>query len=66
MYDVLYRDRSHHDKLIATGLAHQAACELARAEARRRHAGRMFAAGSELGPLVETVLIVDSRRRSAA
>ena len=61
MYDVLYRDRIRGERLIARGLAREAACELARTEARRRHVGRMFLAGSELGQAAEMVLIVESR-----
>ena len=66
MYDVLYRDRSSAEKTIARGLARDAACELARDEARRRHVGRMFAAGSDLRPVTDVVLIVESRRSGAA
>ncbi|MGZ8622172.1 MAG: hypothetical protein ACXWW8_06270 [Solirubrobacterales bacterium] len=66
MYDVLYRDPTHAEQLIAAGLAREAACELARAEARRRHVGRMFAAGSDLGQLGDVVLIVESKQRAAA
>ena len=65
MYDVLYRDTTHAEKLIAAGLQREAACELARTEARRRHVGRMFAAGSDLAPVGEVVLIVESPRRVA-
>jgi hypothetical protein len=60
LYDVLYRDPKHADSTIARGLAKEAACELARAEARRRHVGRMFAAGSDLEPVGDVVLIVES------
>jgi hypothetical protein len=65
LYDVLYRDPTHAERLIATGLAREAACELARSEARRRQIGRMFAAGSDLAPLGEVVLIVESKRPAA-
>jgi len=65
MYDVLYRDPTHAEKLLASGLAREAACELARSEARRRHVGRMFAAGSDLSPVGDVVLIVDSKQRAA-
>lgn len=61
MYDVLYVDGTHSEKLVAAGLAKQAACDLARAEARRRRIGRMFLAGSEMTPLSECLLIVRSR-----
>jgi hypothetical protein len=62
VYDVLYMDHTHGEKLVAAGLARQRACEVARAEARRRGVGRMFLAGSELGRTADLVLIVDSRR----
>ena len=63
MYDVLYMDRSQREKIVASGLARQDACEPARAEARRRGVGRMFLAGSELGRSAHLVLIVESPRR---
>ena len=66
MYDVLYRDQAHAERLIAAGLAREAACEVARSEARRRHVGRMFAAGSDLRPVGDVVLIVESRPQRAA
>ena len=65
MYDVLYRDPKHAERVIAAGLEREAACELARAEASRRHVGRMFAAGSDLTPVGNVVLIVDSKPRAA-
>ena len=65
MYDVLYRDPKHAERVIAAGLEREAACELARAEASRRHIGRMFAAGSDLTPVGNVVLIVDSKPRAA-
>ena len=64
MYDVLYKGSSG-EKIVARGLARQDACEVARAEARRRGVGRMFLAGSELGRNGDLVLIVDSGRRAA-
>ena len=63
MYDVLYMDRAQREKIVASGLARQDACELARAEARRRGVGRMFLAGSELGRSADLVVIVESARR---
>ena len=60
MYDVLYRDRRRGEKLLARGLPREAACELARMEARRRHVGRMFLAGSEPLNGADVVLIVES------
>jgi hypothetical protein len=65
LYDVLYRDPTHAERLIAAGLDREAACELARSEASRRHAGRMFAAGSDLTPIGDVVLIVESKQRAA-
>ena len=65
MYDVLYLDRAHRERLVASGLARERACEVARAEASRRHVGRMFLAGSERAPLGDLVLIVDSDRQAA-
>jgi hypothetical protein len=66
LYDVLYRDRSHTEQTIASGLAREAACELARSEARRRSVGRMFAAGSDPVSIGDVVLIVDSKSHAAA
>jgi hypothetical protein len=60
VYDVLYVDRTHRKKVVASGLAKEEACDLARAEARRRRAGRMFLAGSEAIPLSDCLLIVRS------
>lgn len=65
MYDVLYMDRTRGEKLVASGLARQDACELARAEARRRGVGRMFLAGSELAQAGDLVVIVESRHPAA-
>ena len=65
MFDVLYRDRTNTEQTIASGLAREAACELARSEARRRHVGRMFAAGSDLAPVADVVLIVESKTQAA-
>ncbi len=66
MYDVLYRDPKHVERMIARGLGRDAACELARAEARKMHVGRMFAAGSDLEPVGDVVLIVESKQKTAA
>ena len=63
VYDVLYMDRSKGERIVASGLARQDACDVARAEARRRGVGRMFLAGSELGRPDDLVVIVDSNRR---
>jgi hypothetical protein len=64
MYDVLYMDRSKGERIVASGLARQDACDVARAEAQRRGVGRMFLAGSELGRPDDLVVIVDSNRRA--
>jgi hypothetical protein len=63
MYDVLYmayRDGQPERSVLATGLDRDRACEMARDEARRRNAGRMFLAGSEPHAVGDVVLIVDS------
>ena len=65
MYDVLYLDRSHGRKLLASGLDHDAACDVARAESQRRGVGRMFLAGSERDPVGEMIVIVESVTRVA-
>ena len=50
MYDVLYLDKQRSAGVVASHLERQSAIEVARAEARRRHAARMFAAGSATTP----------------
>ena len=65
MYDVLFLDRTHGEKVLARGLAHEDACRLARDESQRRGVGRMFLAGSELTPTGEVIVIVDSAQRVA-
>ncbi len=65
MYDVLFLDRRHGKKLLASGLDHDDACQVARTESERRGVGRMFLAGSELGPVGEVILIVESTRSAA-
>ena len=65
MYDVLFLDRTHGEKVLAMGVAHEEACRLARAESQRRGIGRMFLAGSELGPTGEVIVIVESAQRAA-
>jgi hypothetical protein len=65
VYDVLFLDRAHGQKVLARGLDHDSACDLARAESHRRGVGRMFLAGSELGPTGEVILIVESAQRAA-
>ena len=61
MYDVLYVDGTHREEVVASGLGKTAACDLARAEARRRQIGRMFLGGSETSSLSKCLLIVRSR-----
>lgn len=65
MYDVLFLDRRHGEKVLASGLDRDDACQLARSESERRGIGRMFLAGSELGPTGDVIVIVDSRQRAA-
>jgi hypothetical protein len=65
VYDVLFLDRTHGEQLIARSLDHRSACELARSESERRGIGRMFLAGSELGPTGEMIVIVESAQRAA-
>jgi hypothetical protein len=65
MYDVLFLDRSHGEKLLASGLDRDDACQVARTESERRGVGRMFLAGSEVGERRDVVLIVESAARAA-
>jgi hypothetical protein len=65
VYDVLFLDRTHGEKVLARRLAHDDACQLARAESQRRGIGRMFLAGSELGSTGEVIVIVESVPRAA-
>jgi len=65
MYDVLYLDHSSRGKLVASGLVKSAARELACAEARKRGVGRMFLAGSEMGPVGDVVVIVHQARHAS-
>ena len=65
MYDVLFLDRTHGERVLARGLAHDDACQIARAESQRRGVGRMFLAGSELGPTGEVIVIVESAQHAA-
>jgi hypothetical protein len=60
MYDVVYLDDKKHAEVVATGLNRESAAGLARSEARRRHAGRMFLAGSENAPPTHAVVIIRS------
>jgi hypothetical protein len=65
VYDVLFLDRAHGQKVLARDLTHDDACRVARAESQRRGIGRMFLAGSELGPTGEVIVIVESAQRAA-
>jgi hypothetical protein len=65
VYDVLFLDRSHGEKVLARGLDHDDACKFARTESERRGVGRMFLAGSELGPVGDMIVIVESAARAA-
>jgi hypothetical protein len=66
MYDVVYLDRAHHERILASGLGRDSAVTIARAEARRLRVGRMFLAGSEQAPGAQLVVIVPSAQRQAA
>jgi hypothetical protein len=55
----------HGEKVLASGLDHDDACRVARTESERRGVGRMFLAGSELGPVGDMIVIVDSAARAA-
>ena len=65
MYDVLFLDHSHGETVLASGIDHDDACHVARAESERRGVGRMFLAGSEVGGRRDVVLIVESAARAA-
>jgi hypothetical protein len=65
VYDVLFLDRAHGEKVLASGLDHDNACQVARSESERRGVGRMFLAGSELSPVGDMVVIVESTRHAA-
>ena len=65
MYDVLFLDHAHGEKVLASGLDHDDACQVARTESERRGVGRMFLAGSEVGDRREVVVIVESAARAA-
>jgi hypothetical protein len=65
MYDVLFVDRRRGEKMLASGLDHDDACAFARTESQRRGIGRMFLAGSEIGPVGDVIVIVESSRHAA-
>jgi hypothetical protein len=60
MYDVVYVDRKSRRRIVATGLSRDSAAGVARAEARRLGAGRMFLAGSESTTPTNSVVIIRS------
>jgi hypothetical protein len=66
MYDVLYLDHDCRSQVLARSLNREAAAELARLEARRRHGGRMFLVGSERPQMGGVVLIVAAEPSSVA
>jgi hypothetical protein len=65
VYDVLFLDRAHGEKVLGRGLAHDDACRLARMESQRRGIGRMFLAGSELATTGDLIVIVESAQHAA-
>jgi hypothetical protein len=65
VYDVLFLDRRRGETLLARGLDHDDACAFARTESEQRGVGRMFLAGSELGPVGDVIVIVESTRHAA-
>jgi hypothetical protein len=65
VYDVLFLDRTHGQKVLARGLARDDASRIARAESERRGIGRMFLAGSELATTGELIVIVESAQTAA-
>lgn len=65
MYDVLFLDHAHGEKVLASGLGRDDACALARLESRRLGVGRMFLAGSELSPASDVIVIVESAAPAA-
>ena len=60
MYDVLYFDGNHRCNVVATRLSREEAEQIAREEARRHHAARMFLAGSAAVPRTNAVVIIRS------
>ena len=65
MYDVLFLNHAHGQQVLARGLARDDACRIARAESERRGVGRMFLAGSELGPMGDVIVIVETAPSAA-
>jgi hypothetical protein len=64
MYDVLYLDHDGSALTVASHLDRAAAAEVARTEAHRRRAGRMFLAGSERPCRGDIVVIVNDKDKS--
>ena len=60
MYDVIYLDQRGETQVLGARLERDSAAELARSEARRRQACRMFLAGSSFTPRSDMVLVVES------
>jgi hypothetical protein len=65
VYDVLFLDRTHGEKVLAQGLGRDDACAFARSESERRGIGRMFLAGSEIQATGEVIVIVESAKNPA-
>jgi hypothetical protein len=65
VYDVLFLDRTHGEKVLARGLGRDDACRVARTESERRGIGRMFLAGSDLTTTGDLIVIVESAQSAA-
>lgn len=65
MYDVVYLEHGRRSAVLAQSVTTESAVTIARQEARRLRAGRMFGTGSELASLGKVILIVESERRAA-
>lgn len=63
MYDVLYLDRARSCQVLAANLEREGAAKLARDQARRHKACRMFVSGSALVPRENAVLVVRAGER---
>jgi len=61
MYDVVYVDSATGWQVIASGLQREPAAQLARDEAKRRKACRMFLTGSPVTPRTNAVLVIEAR-----
>ena len=60
MYDVVFLDDGRRSTVVASGLSGDLAASVARDEARRRDAARMFHSGSEPPCQGRIVLIVEA------